>query len=250
MKKFLLSVILFLGLAVHVNAGQVVTISSEAANIINSLKSSDFVAANTGDPVGKTYLLKFNAKTVDFGDLYKTSVEEFVDSELKFPKNPVSGSFIQVRSTRANKLKKGVCISFIIAITKPNIWSKDILFDENNEGIRLFPDAKIKAGTIIFSPLEKDKKGNIIEKGHIAILLKVTKDFIWVMDQNSYIKLLDSRHEGIIEIHKIMFKSKVNKSSSDEYYDAKNAYNYHVLEIWYVICFNTEEAFASSKLFK
>ena len=237
MKKFLLSVILFLGLAVHVNAGQVVTISSEAANIINSLKSSDFVAANTGDPVGKTYLLKFNAKTVDFGDLYKTSVEEFVDSELKFPKNPVSGSFIQVNSNQRFPLGKnydGICKSFAIVVAKQDLMQK---LKYKTEGTRLFPNAKIRAGTIIFSHTKKDSNGNVLYKGHIAILLKVSKNYIWVIDQNFYVKVDgDSVARGVVEIHKIMFGSEVDESNPDEYYDNKNAYNYHVLEIWYIVC--------------
>jgi len=228
MKKFFVTIGLILGLTTGVFASSYknVTISPEARSIISSLRlSSDFVKISTFDGVGY-YALKYNDVSVEFYYLSNTKITEISYKDLYNYKKSGNhegkmkrGTYIQVETKVSPYNKdKADCESFIKAVA-PN-HSK-----VHRKGALVLPNYKIKSGTVIYS------HSNSKHNGHIAILLKITKNYIWVMDQNAYIykKKYGSHNGGIVGIHKIKFKERCSKTDTECYYDNSNAYNYSVI---------------------
>jgi hypothetical protein len=242
MKKIIVILAIMLSL-VSVSFGSVykdLVINDKAKNIMDSFRiSSDFYKARSkhNNKYYDVYVLKNNTKSQrlanEIGDAWDDS---FSSSQLDISYQGSSGgykalansenrymNFIQVNSYKDGirdwtKLS-GVCISFVLALTdyERNEWKK--------RGDYLSPSSNLNPGTVIASKINDDS-------GHIAILVQITKNYIWLMDQNSFVKLDEyaagnSRHErGVVTLHKIYFGDKSDSSNN-----LMNAYNYSAIKV-------------------
>ena len=233
MKKVFVTIGLILGLTTGIFASSYenATISPEARSIISSLQlSSDFTKVSTFDGVGY-YALNYNDVSAEFEYLANTKLTDISYRDLyNYIKNGnhegsmKRGTYIQFETkVSPYNQDKADCESFVKAVAPD--YKHPI-----KRGGPLYPNSKVKAGTVIVSH-SSTQPGNK-HTGHIAILLAVKKDYIWVMDQNFYVyrgHFTDkTKKGGIIGIHKIMFKKKATKADGDAYYDNTNAYNYSI----------------------
>lgn len=224
MNKFFITLGLVLGLISTANATSYkdVVISDRAASIIKSLKlSKNFNVKKINGK--KYYALKYDDMSSEFVYLENSYIDDFSEDDLT--NNLRVGRYVQVNSSLLSN-DKGDCKHFVKSLSNaPESYSV-----KENYGNRLSPNLKIKYGTIIVSHPKKNVSG------HTAIVLYVGKKYIWVMDQNSYIKQkgfsnsTEGPTRGIVGIHRIKFKNYTNFWQNG-YYDDTNAYNYHALQV-------------------
>ncbi|MDQ7022078.1 MAG: hypothetical protein Q9M97_00850 [Candidatus Gracilibacteria bacterium] len=200
MKKFFVTIGLILGLTTGISAGgyKNVVITDTAASIIKSLRlSKNFTSKRINGQT--TYALLYDDISSEFVYIANAEVVEISNTELR--NNLKAGIYMQLNSTIFDKDVYGICRSFTKSLAPDypnNITSR-------NYSYRLVPNLNIKYGTIIASNASVSKS----KRGHVAVLLYVGSKYIWVMDQNSFVKTKADKSRGIIEIHKNTFGTKV-----------------------------------------
>jgi hypothetical protein len=214
-RKFMLVLTLLAGLVSGASASNEYKITNDAKKVIRDLEKKDFYYLHDGK--NKVLLLKDTENAMAFEDLgveYKIFDKDDMDKKDLFKNVSADTNFVQINSPVRNR--KGVCESFASALVDGFIITK---LKRNY----YLADKKAPVGSIIISKPNKNKAG------HIAVLMRQDNDGIWVIDQNAQYSHLKKKYKiktvvngkeqevstGIVSIHKLLFKGKSVKSTSN-----------------------------------